>query len=155
MAENNKTQHPTPDLSNPELRHEHKDVNPWAIGKVAIGLVLVTIASVFAMMGVFHVLELRENAAQPVRPANARNQASSLPPAPNVIYNEHEATNRQEIQATEDQNLNSYGWVDQAHGVVRLPIDRAMDLLVQRGLPTRPQKDLITPPTSAKESSGK
>ena len=153
MAENNKPQHPVPDLSVPEMRHEHRDVNVWVIGKVAIGLVLVTIASVFAMMGMFHVLEQRENASQPKRPAGASVQATGVPPAPSVIYNEHEAANRQEIHATEEQNLNSYGWVDQAHGVVRLPIDRAMDLLVERGLPARPQKELITP-KSAKESQG-
>jgi hypothetical protein len=33
--------------------------------------------------------------------------------------------------------LNSYGWIDQSNGVVRIPIERAMDLLAKRGLPTR------------------
>ena len=32
-------------------------------------------------------------------------------------------------------DLNGYGWVDQPAGVVRLPIDRAMDLIAERGLP--------------------
>ena len=32
-------------------------------------------------------------------------------------------------------NLGGYGWVDRPAGVVRLPIDRAMDLLAERGLP--------------------
>ncbi len=39
------------------------------------------------------------------------------------------------MQAEEDAILTTYGWVDQTSGVVRLPIDRAMDLLVERGLP--------------------
>ncbi|MFN8489434.1 MAG: hypothetical protein U0350_17765 [Caldilineaceae bacterium] len=34
-------------------------------------------------------------------------------------------------------NLNSYGWVDKKAGVVRIPIDQAMTLLLQRGLPAR------------------
>ena len=34
-----------------------------------------------------------------------------------------------------EMDLNSYGWVDRTRGVVRLPIDRAMDLVVARGLP--------------------
>lgn len=33
--------------------------------------------------------------------------------------------------------LNTYGWVDKQNGIVRLPIDRAMELLLQRGLPVR------------------
>jgi hypothetical protein len=41
------------------------------------------------------------------------------------------------IRAAEEQVLTSYGWVDARRGVVRIPIARAMDLLVQRGLPVR------------------
>jgi len=39
----------------------------------------------------------------------------------------------------EDQKLATYDWVDQDAGKVRIPIDRAMDLIVQRGLPVREQ----------------
>jgi hypothetical protein len=31
--------------------------------------------------------------------------------------------------------LESYGWVDQKAGIARIPIDKAMDLVVERGLP--------------------
>jgi hypothetical protein len=43
------------------------------------------------------------------------------------------------VRDAEDQRLATYGWVDQAKGVVRIPIDRAIDLLSQRGLPARKQ----------------
>jgi hypothetical protein len=43
------------------------------------------------------------------------------------------------IRVREDGLLDSYGWVDENAGTVRIPIERAMDLLVQRGLPVRPQ----------------
>ena len=33
--------------------------------------------------------------------------------------------------------LNSYGWVDQTSGVVRIPVDRAIELSLERGFPTR------------------
>ena len=67
-------------------------------------------------------------------------------------------TRRTEIndfRMQEEQTLNSYGWVDQQAGVVRIPIDRAMELLAQRGLPTRPQAG-VTPPSdvnTAKEAA--
>jgi hypothetical protein len=41
----------------------------------------------------------------------------------------------QEFRAAEEATLKSYGWVDHAGGVVRIPIDRAMQLLAERGLP--------------------
>jgi hypothetical protein len=44
------------------------------------------------------------------------------------------------LQAHEDELLNNYGWVDQDAEVVRIPIERAMELLLERGLPTRPQE---------------
>jgi hypothetical protein len=37
--------------------------------------------------------------------------------------------------------LQGYHWVDQNAGVVQIPIDRAMDLLAQRGLPARSPAD--------------
>ncbi len=41
------------------------------------------------------------------------------------------------FRTKEETELGSYGWVDRKAGVVRLPIDRAIDLLAQRGLPVR------------------
>lgn len=34
-----------------------------------------------------------------------------------------------------EETLDSYGWVDQKAGIARIPIDRAMDLVAERGLP--------------------
>jgi len=38
------------------------------------------------------------------------------------------------LQARAKELLNSYGWIDRSNDVVRIPIDRAMDLVVQRGI---------------------
>jgi hypothetical protein len=51
------------------------------------------------------------------------------------------------IRIDEAQTLSTYDWVDQEAGTVRIPIDRAMDLLAQRGLPVRTQ--------AANDASGK
>jgi len=37
----------------------------------------------------------------------------------------------------EHEILTTYGWADKSAGVVRIPIDRAKDLLIERGLPVR------------------
>lgn len=44
-----------------------------------------------------------------------------------------------DFRAREDTELNTYGWIDRTAGVVRIPIERAMELIAQRGLPARSQ----------------
>jgi hypothetical protein len=41
------------------------------------------------------------------------------------------------LRASENEVLNSYAWVDQSKGIVRLPIDLAMDLIAAQGLPVQ------------------
>jgi len=60
---------------------------------------------------------------------------SKITPSPQVASGEA----LKELRATEDAALTTYGWVDRQNGVVHIPIYKAMDLLLQRGLPTRPQ----------------
>ena len=57
-------------------------------------------------------------------------------PAPDLELDDghNDSTSLRQQQA--DQ-LNSYGWIDKSHGVVRIPIERAMDLLLLKGLPVR------------------
>jgi hypothetical protein len=136
MADNRQLQHPLPDLSDPRQRHEQSDVNVWAIGKVGIGLVLTTIASILIVLGVFRFLQVQYNAHPPVETFNIRD-ARQLPPEPRLVPNEPE--NLQQMRTAEDAILNSYGWSDQQHTQVKIPIDRAIDKLLAKGLPARAQ----------------
>jgi len=51
------------------------------------------------------------------------------------------AADMEALRVREEAELNSYGWVDRTAGVARIPINRAMDLLLQKGLPVRPSPD--------------
>ena len=42
------------------------------------------------------------------------------------------------LHAREDLLLDNYSWADPAHIKVRIPIERAMALIAQRGLPVAP-----------------
>ena len=53
-----------------------------------------------------------------------------------------------ELRAREDAELNSYGWIDRKAGAVRIPIDRAMELILQRGLPVRTGTNAVAGPSS-------
>ena len=52
------------------------------------------------------------------------------------------------IRAEEDKVLDSYAWVDQKQGIVRIPVALAMDVLAKRGLPA-------TVPAGGKEAPKK
>ncbi|HXT00239.1 MAG TPA: hypothetical protein VN915_06165 [Elusimicrobiota bacterium] len=60
-----------------------------------------------------------------------------LPP-PEPRLQSDPATDLRRWREEEDAALRSYSWADRARGVVRLPVERAMELVLQRGLPTRP-----------------
>lgn len=55
-----------------------------------------------------------------------------------------------EFRNRENQELESYGWIDRRRGIVRVPIERAMDLVLREGLPAR--KSVKNNPTAGSES---
>jgi hypothetical protein len=56
-----------------------------------------------------------------------------VPVGPQLLTNEPMAL--QEFKDEQTSHLNSYGWADRAGNVVHLPIARAIELTVERGLP--------------------
>jgi hypothetical protein len=52
-----------------------------------------------------------------------------------------------DLHAREDLLLDNYSWADLAHTKVRIPIERAMELMAQRGLPVAPAVQLPAPLT--------
>jgi hypothetical protein len=69
-------------------------------------------------------------------PASSFADQRQLPPAPDLEVNGR--VDFQKIYAEQQQELESYAWEDRQAGVVRVPIERAMDLLLQKGLPVMP-----------------
>lgn len=48
-----------------------------------------------------------------------------------------EIYDRENYENRENSVLESYGWVDRSRGIVRIPIERAIEVLAERGLPHR------------------
>lgn len=154
-------------LDNPEVAHEHSDVNVRALLASAVGLIVVTVV-VFLLMGlVFNFLNDQAAANDPQLSPLAR-PATQMPattngspyfgsgPGPQLLIKEPAALEKQ--RAIEDELLGTYGWVDEKAGTARMPISEAKKLILQRGLPSR--SDGAAPPTlgtrlpAAGESSG-
>jgi hypothetical protein len=129
----------TTHLEHPQLRHEVRDVNAWAVSRFGVALVLLCIFAVALLFGLFRYFESTYGGPLPANGLNV--DANALPPSPTL-----QRTPRLDLQrfrAAEDEILNSYSWIDRQHGIVHVPIDVAMDILARQGLPARQQ----TPPT--------
>jgi hypothetical protein len=127
--------------------YEATDVNPNAVWFAAVGLVVSVALAIAAVTWMFHYLQRRDFAAQQ-RSATDRVTAAvaaTRPQFPEPRLQVAPAVDLAAWRAREDAVLNSYGWIDQKAGVVRIPIDRAMDLIVQRGLPVLGQPNAPKP----------
>jgi hypothetical protein len=83
-------------------------------------------------------------------PAEEQQQLSELTqrfPTPR-LQNDDGNQDVADLHAREDLLLEHYSWVDRSQGKVRIPIERAMELIAQRGLPVAPatqtQEPLMT-----------
>ncbi len=114
--------------------YETRDVHVRRVSGVAVLLVALTGAAMVAMVLVFNLLAARE-AARPGRPWTLAGRPPALPSEPRLQA--HPVADKELFLAGEQVRLDSYGWIDQPGGVVRLPVQRAMELTVQRGLPAR------------------
>ena len=120
---------PSPDRPN-QAGHETTDASPFYIGLFALGLVLM-VALVLPLLGwIFWRLEA---AAQRADKAQSPLASDQTPPAPRL--EEQPAAELAKLRRAEDHRLSSYGWIDPQQGVVRVPIERAIEILAERGLP--------------------
>ena len=119
----------------PVARYERADASPGGLFVffVLMAFALVVIAIVLA--GVLGYLSQTDRPAPFVGSpfGNTRpipSEAPLLQPAPGVDI--------QEYTQSQQRVLNSYGWIDRKSGVVHIPIDQAMQLVLKQGLPARP-----------------
>ena len=122
---------------NPGVAHERKDVNVFQITAFGIGLLLGCIVVVFAMWAMFDFLFAREDAKNETNAAaSMMKERPKLPPEPRLQA--EPKVELKDLRADEDAILNSYGWIDPNKGIVRIPIDQAIDIVTQKGLPSKP-----------------
>jgi hypothetical protein len=112
--------------------HEHTDIEPTIAGKFAAWLAVAMLISAGIVYGTFWLFEGQEQKAQ---------QGSQLFPLAAGQVMEPQGPRLQTqpfkdiylLRQGEREKLTTYGWVDQASGVVRIPVDDAMRMLSERG----------------------
>jgi hypothetical protein len=140
-----------PHVENRDVSYEKRDVNARAILWVGVAIIISAVVIHFAVWGVFDFFSARE-AHKGKPPATLVNTKRQQPPQRPRLQTDAPA-DLQELRARETAALESYGWVDRQKGIVHIPVERAMELLVERGLPTT--EPTMTSPAESQTSAGK
>lgn len=121
---------------NQEVSHEASDVS--ARGILIFGAVLAFVGVVIhvALYGLLTYYDRRE--ARRWAAVDSYERTEEPPPEPRLQVAPR--TDLVEMRRAEDRLLQSYGWIDREKGIVRMPIERGMEIIAERGLPVRKQK---------------
>jgi hypothetical protein len=119
-----------------ETHHEESDVDFRGILVFGAGLAVTCLAVSLVVWVLFQYFEAREARQGAPEFPLATTEEHRLPPEPRLQTDPRD--DLQALRDAEEQMLTSYGWVDRGAGIVRIPIEEAMKLTVQRGLPARP-----------------
>ncbi len=111
--------------------HEHKEVNTSAVYKFLIGLFVLAVVLHLALWGMFVLFKADQEKQDPQINPLARGH-SQTPPAPRLQV--YPILDLQAFRQSEQQMLTSYGWVDRQHGIVRIPVDQAIRIVLQKNL---------------------
>lgn len=137
--------------------YERSDIGAPGVLYFLLGLAVAGLLVYFIVDGLYSYLDKRSEAEQaPVNPlvTNAPTDTRRIPkdypqtafPDPRLEDDERGQLNR--IRLKEEETLATYDWIDQNAGTVRIPIDRAMDLVAQHGLPVRAQAATVAAPAA-------
>ena len=130
-------QHAAHEPHHDDVAHEASDVDVRGVVKFGIGL-LVLGAVVYIVVWLFlgHLNTRANQASAQLAYPLAVGQEDRVPPEPRLQTNPR--ADLRELRESEQKRLDSYGWVDRNAGIVHIPIDDAIKLTLQRGLPSRP-----------------
>jgi hypothetical protein len=138
MAAHPHAGHPHGDLHNVDVHHETSDISVRGVIWFASVLAAVVLAINVAMWGMFRVLDHFERKYEPA--VSPLTRAAAQPqdfPAPSLQTTPW--TDLKAFHAAQESDLHGYGWVDETLGVARIPIEKAKEMLLQRGIPVRPE----------------
>ena len=168
MSEDPMANQPTPNQPmphQPNINHvgfEQQDMSSRSALSFLAGLVLVGLVVYLIVFGMYRFLDSYATAHQPPMSPMVTPQADTRAVTPENAetfpqprLEENERTQLRSFIEDQDRKLATYDWVDKDKGTVRIPIDRAMDLIEQRGLPVHPEGASSAQSSAAKNSAPK
>ena len=138
MAENVDQEH----LENPETSYERRDLSTHGVLMFLISLAIAAVLIHIVLWGMYAYLDKFQQRRQPSPNPLAAVHSEVNPPTPRTVQEFPQprlqpdpVADLNKFRAQEEEILNSYGWVDKSQNIAHIPIERAMDVLVARGLP--------------------
>jgi len=143
---------------------ESSDLNIRPIVWFLVSLAVSTIVIFALMTELFNVFESRTKKAEG-KASPLAGERQRIAPEPRLqlapsrieqvegregpdLQDDHPLVEMARIRREESTKLNSYSWVDEKNGVVRIPIDEAKRLLLKRGLPIRKEQLQMSDPSA-------
>lgn len=114
---------------------EHSDINARGTFLVGVGVLVGTLLVTGLLYFYFAYLAHRKAVLSPP-PLPAAERQNLLPPQPRLQPSP--SNDLSAIRASEQWQMSHYFWIDKSKGIVAIPVERAIDILAQRGIP--PQK---------------
>jgi hypothetical protein len=121
-----------------ESSHENRDVDVRAVTGAGLGIGALVMVTIFLVWFLFDRFAARETSLSPRPEPMAASNPRKEPPEPRL--QKTPVMELRDFRAGEEAILNSYGWVDPEKGVVRIPVERAMELVAKEGLPSRKEE---------------
>jgi hypothetical protein len=114
--------------------YERTDAKAGATFRAGLLILGVMFLTALVLVPMYRLLARVENAKQPP-PAEVVKTEMSEPVQsfPRLVSSEPRVL--ADFRAQEDALLKSYGWVEKDKGIVRIPIEQAMRIVAERGLP--------------------
>ena len=116
--------------------HETKEVSVPFVFASLTALIIGTFLVSLLVIGIFQFFKSTYHPDE-----SAKQAVQQIPPEPRLQV--HAPDDLRSFHEREDHILSSYAIIDQKQGTVRIPIDRAIDMLSQKGLPTHNYLDDI------------
>jgi hypothetical protein len=161
--------HSNPGHTGHETDFEHEDLGTRGVFAFMIGLAVIGIVIYFIIVGMYSFLDNYERSqmatASPLMTSKGAISRVVTQADMDKTFKDNgapmlETDERGQFRSflmDQENQLNSYGWVDDKGGVAHIPIERAMELMVQRGLPVVPAAKaggITTPASKAPEKKG-
>lgn len=142
-----RTESQPPDAGRPRRPTGHdreidREINLRGVGQTVLGILVLTLVAMAAMWAMLEWMLVSEERRDPEPPALEAARTPQMPPGPRL-----QASPEAELEtyrAHENALLSSYGWQDRDAGTVRIPVGRAMELIVAEGrgaMSTEPTAD--------------
>jgi hypothetical protein len=130
--------------------YETRDANARGVFGFLIALGIVITLVSLACWGLFRHYSAGRASLEPTSPFSNMRQ---LPAGPQLQVNPRQDLLK--FRAEQEHSLESYSWENKDDGTVRVPIERAMDMLLKQGLPVAPGPSPTENSQQAEKSAAK